>query len=110
MLPSSGGSGTETIARGKDWLHMPITEVSAPAARYEAARREHGPRLIAAVRSGARVLVHCKGGLGRAGTVAALMLVDLGMAPGDAIRAIREARSQNAIETTAQERYINTWA
>ena len=105
-----GGIGTETIARGMDWLHMPITDVSAPDARFEAAWREHGPRLIAGVRSGARVLVHCKGGLGRAGTVAALMLVDLGMAPGDAIRAIREARSQNAIETTAQERYINTWA
>ena len=61
-----GGIVTETGARSMDWLHMPITDVSAPDARLEAAWREHGPRLIAGVRSGACVLVHCKGGLGRA--------------------------------------------
>jgi ADP-ribosyl-[dinitrogen reductase] hydrolase len=59
-------------------------------------------RLVA---DGGRVLVHCRGGLGRAGTVAACLLVELGVAPQDAIRRVRAARP-NAIETAAQERYI----
>jgi ADP-ribosyl-[dinitrogen reductase] hydrolase len=54
------------------------------------------------------VLVHCKGGLGRAGTVAALMLLELGMTPSDAIRMVRQAR-KGAIETPGQEQYVRGW-
>ena len=34
------------------------------------------------LRSGRDVLVHCKGGLGRAGTIAARLMVELGTPPG----------------------------
>ncbi len=50
--------------------------------------------LISAIRGGQLVLVHCKGGLGRAGTVAALMLVELGLEPQAAITAVRKARKR----------------
>jgi hypothetical protein len=45
------------------------------------------------------------GGLGRAGTVAACLLIESGVAPSEAIRKVRTARS-GAIETREQERYI----
>lgn len=47
------------------------------------------------------MLVHCKGGLGRAGMIAARLLVELGMPPDTAIRQVRLAR-RGAIETPAQ--------
>lgn len=97
--------GREAAVRGMEWLHMPITDVSAPDERFEQAWREHGPRLVVDIRSGARVLVHCKGGLGRAGTVAALLLVELRMTPHDAISTVRAAR-KGAIETHEQEDYV----
>jgi ADP-ribosyl-[dinitrogen reductase] hydrolase len=100
----------QTEHRGMEWLHMPITDISTPDQRFEMAWRQHGARLIDRVRTGDRVLVHCKGGLGRAGTVAALMLVELGMVPDDAISAVRLVRSRDAIETPSQERYIHAWA
>lgn len=103
------GIGKLAAERGMDWLHMPITDVSAPDRRFAEAWGEQGTRLIAELRAGARVLVHCKGGLGRAGTVAALMLVELGMTPEDAIHAVRTARS-GAIETQAQENYVHNHA
>ena len=53
------------------------------------------------LRSGGDVLVHCKGGLGRAGMIAARLLVELGMAPEQAIREVRRAR-KGAIETPSQ--------
>ena len=35
------------------------------------------------------VLVHCRGGLGRAGTIAARLLIELGMEPTKAIASVR---------------------
>ncbi len=70
-----------------------------------AAWRKHGPGLISGLSDGSRVLVHCKGGLGRAGTIAALMLVELGMTVDEAIRTVRAARP-GAIETRAQEAFV----
>lgn len=103
------GIDEQTGRRGMEWLHMPITDVSAPDERFAKAWRQHGARLIDRLRTGDRVLVHCKGGLGRAGTVAALMLVELGMAPDDAVRAVRQAR-KGAIETPAQESHVRAHA
>ena len=97
--------GQEATARGMAWLHMPITDVSAPDHRFAAAWASHGNRLLDGVRQGERLLVHCKGGLGRAGTVAALMLNELGLPPALAIQSVRRAR-KGAIETAAQERYV----
>ena len=100
--------GPEVRARGLDWLHLPIQDVSPPDQRFETAFAAHRDRLCDEIRSGARVLVHCKGGLGRAGTVAALLLVDLGTTPSAAIHQVRAAR-KNAIETAAQEAYVRKW-
>ena len=54
-------------------------------------------------RSG-RALVHCKGGLGRAGMVATKMLIDYDSSAKEAIAEVRRARSPNVIETREQER------
>ena len=97
--------GREVLARGLRWLHLPITDVSIPDQRFDAGWRAHGPDLLSSLRSGHRLLVHCKGGLGRAGTVAALMLVQLGLSPDAAIASVRAARP-GAIETPGQERYL----
>lgn len=87
------------------WLHLPIRDISVPTAAFEAAWDEVGAGLRARLRDGFSILVHCKGGLGRAGTIGARLLVELGMSPAEAIAAVREART-GAIETTAQETYV----
>jgi len=102
------GIGEEARLRGIEWLHMPITDVSAPDERFAEAWDRHGAQVIAAIRTGSRVLVHCKGGLGRAGTVAALMLVELGMPPEEAVASVRRARP-GAIETSGQKTFVKDW-
>jgi hypothetical protein len=57
------------------------------------------------LRSGSDVLVHCRGGLGRAGTIAARLLVELGMKPATAIASVRAVRP-GAIETSDQEKFV----
>jgi protein-tyrosine phosphatase len=48
------------------------------------------------------VVVHCRGGLGRSGLVAASVLVALGHPSGEAIRIVRVAR-EGALGTPDQE-------
>lgn len=95
--------------RGMTWHHLPIEDVSIPDGRFEEQWQFVGAELCHRLRKGQRVLVHCRGGLGRAGTVAARLLIELGMEPDDAISALRRARP-NAIQTSEQVAYVRTRA
>jgi ADP-ribosyl-[dinitrogen reductase] hydrolase len=97
----------ETVARrGMRWVHLPIRDVSVPDQRFETQWQTAGLDLRRVLRRGGSVLVHCRGGLGRAGTIAARLLVELGMEPQAAITAVREARRPQAIETLEQEAHV----
>lgn len=100
--------GVEVRKRGMQWYHLPIVDVQPPGPSFEQEWMQIGPALGRMLEEGGRVLVHCRGGLGRAGTVAALLLVATGEAPLVAIRRVRSARP-GAIETPAQEAYVHIW-
>jgi ADP-ribosyl-[dinitrogen reductase] hydrolase len=97
--------GAQVRARGIDWHPLPIPDVQPPGERFATGWQRSGPTLRRLLLGGQRVLVHCRGGLGRAGTVAAQLLVELGVPPQEAIRRVRTARPR-AIETMDQERYV----
>jgi ADP-ribosyl-[dinitrogen reductase] hydrolase len=97
--------GEEVFRRHMSWFHLPITDVSTPDERFERAWGPAGEGLRSILRNGFDVLVHCRGGLGRAGTIAARLLVELGMVPATAIAKVREVRP-GAIETRAQENFV----
>ena len=75
-----------------EWWQWPIRDYGVPDAAFETAWPERSARLRSLLACGGRVLIHCKGGLGRAGTVSVRLLVENGMAPGQAINAMRAAR------------------
>ena len=97
--------GAEVQRRHMQWHHWPIQDYGVPDAAFEAAWPARSAMLRTLLACGARVLVHCKGGLGRAGTISARLLVEGGMAQGDAIRAVRAVRP-GAIETGPQEAWV----
>jgi ADP-ribosyl-[dinitrogen reductase] hydrolase len=99
------GLEAECQRHGIDWLHLPIPDVSTPTDEFEAEWLTVGEGLRSRLRNGFNVLVHCRGGLGRAGTIAARLLVELGADPEDAIQRVREARP-GAIETVEQEQHV----
>lgn len=49
--------------------------------------------LVADLRAGANLLLHCAAGIGRTGTVASCVLVALGLAPDEAARRVHDAGS-----------------
>ncbi|SMB92820.1 cyclin-dependent kinase inhibitor 3 family protein [Deinococcus hopiensis] len=58
---------------------------------------------------GRGVVVHCRGGLGRAGLTAACLLTQAGMPPEQAVERVRTARP-GAIETADQEQFVHDFA
>ena len=58
------------------------------------------------LRTGARVLIHCVGGLGRSGMAAACYLKAKGLDTETAIAEVRRSRSPHAIETPEQEALV----
>jgi ADP-ribosylglycohydrolase len=93
------------LEAGLEWHHLPVKDVSAPAAEFETRWVYAGARVRERLRAGERVLVHCRGGLGRAGSVAARLLVEFGATPAAAITQVRAARPR-AIETREQEQWV----
>lgn len=97
-------NGTE--ARGMRFVHVEIPDQGVPSIA-------DGQRITAAIRAGLdngeAVLVHCVGGLGRSGTLAACVLRELGTSAPEAIAAIRRARGPRAIENRLQERFVEAW-
>ncbi len=93
--------GEEVLRRGMQWLHMPIADFSVPDDEFEANWNIRGRDIRAMLRRGDSILIHCKGGLGRAGMMAARLLVEMGAEPKEAIRTVRRER-RGAIETYAQ--------
>ena len=101
-------SRTEEL--GLAWHGLPITDGAAPDARFLGPWRSRGPQLARELQVGQRIVVHCKGGLGRAGTVACMLLESVGgAASADAAMAMVRAVRPGAIETAVQEAFLRTW-
>ena len=97
--------GEEVSRRKMLWFHLPIVDVSIPDERFEQQWDVAGEELRSILRRGLDVLVHCRGGLGRAGMIAARLLVELGMVPTKAIATVRAVRP-GAIQTSDQEKFV----
>jgi ADP-ribosyl-[dinitrogen reductase] hydrolase len=84
--------GEGVISRGMRWFHLPIVDVSIPDAAFERKWDTAGRDLRTLLRDGRNVLVHCRGGLGRAGMIGTRLPVELGMQPETAIQEVRSRR------------------
>jgi ADP-ribosylglycohydrolase/protein-tyrosine phosphatase len=96
----------EEVARHKiDWLHLPIRDLGIPDARFERRWVYFGHLLRSRLNAGGRVLLHCRGGRGRTGLIAAQLLMEFGATHAEALKRVRAVRL-GAVETPAQEGYL----
>ncbi|MGE0314155.1 MAG: cyclin-dependent kinase inhibitor 3 family protein [Lautropia sp.] len=87
-------------------LRFAIADFGVPDAQALAAWRDVQAQVLARLQSGESVLVHCAAGLGRTGTMVAVLLKALGDAPDVAIDRVRRTRP-GTIETEAQARFVH---
>ena len=100
--------GKAVAEAGMEWRHWPVVDGSPLLLRknnkinqWNEQIREFGARMD----KGEKIFIHCRGGLGRTGTLAARILVEKGVTAPEAMNMIRLARP-GAIETREQEKYL----
>jgi protein-tyrosine phosphatase len=93
-------------ALGLHTRHLPITDGRMPDAATAA---RTAADLAGLVRAGASIVVHCRGGLGRSGTLAALTLVELGLPADEALERVRRARGPWAVDPGEQETFVRMY-
>jgi protein-tyrosine phosphatase len=99
--------GATLAAQGLRWLHLPIRNRALPGPEFEEQWSRAGKELRAILEEGGRILLHCREGVGRTGIIAARLLIEMGVATAEAVRAVRKARL-GALETLLHEGYCNS--
>ncbi len=89
-------------------IHFPMRDAEPPTDLL--ATRALCQELLRWLGEGKEVLIHCIGGWGRSGTIAASLLIHEGHTAQDAISQVRRARSPRCVESTAQERFVEKYA
>jgi Cyclin-dependent kinase inhibitor 3 (CDKN3) len=100
LLDGASRAGLESI-----WF--PIRDGSPPSDLGETERL--GERILEHLAAGRTVVIHCHGGIGRSGTVAACCLVAAGQDSRRAIELVREARP-GAATAPGQEDFVQEFA
>ena len=87
------------------WHHLPIYDFDAPDAHFMKKWETTKVLLKNELVEGKNIILHCRGGKGRAGTAAAILLIEFGEEKMNAINIVRNKR-KGAIESKNQEDFI----
>lgn len=88
------------------WEMVPIPDYHPPSRSHDRVLAQLFDTVDLRLRLGEKVGFHCYGGLGRTGTVVARYLIHKGLMPEEAILYIRKNYDSQAIESVAQEKYL----
>jgi protein-tyrosine phosphatase len=98
------GESVEAAKQGMKFISFPIPDRGIPGSSTAAI--EMLEEVLTELQRGKNVLVHCRQGIGRAGMVAASLLVLDGAEPRVAIEEVSRARGVPVPETADQEQWI----
>ncbi|SEH58333.1 Dual specificity phosphatase, catalytic domain [Rheinheimera pacifica] len=77
---------------GLQWFQLPVEDDCAPQQPFEQAFAAHKAAILALLQNGNTVAIHCKGGSGRTGLMAAILMTQLGYSKADATAQVQSLR------------------
>lgn len=92
---------------GMTYREMPIRDMSTPNLAVAGSTVDD---IVADLRAGRHVVVHCWAGIGRSSTIAAAVLIRLGASAADACETVSGARGMRVPETQEQRAWLDEWA
>lgn len=78
--------------RDFEWFHLPVADEQVPLADFDDAWGESVARISELLSAGKSVAIHCKGGSGRTGLIAARILIDRKVPRETAIASVQALR------------------
>jgi protein-tyrosine phosphatase len=90
---------------GMDWYHLPVEDGCAPEMPFTEAFAAHKSALLNLIKSGATMVIHCHGGSGRTGLMAAILMLELGYASAQVKAQIQQIRPK-ALTSPVQVNYL----
>ncbi|WP_375055398.1 tyrosine-protein phosphatase [Zobellella sp. DQSA1] len=92
-------------ALGLAWFHLPVEDDAAPEGAFEQAWSEARDEVLALLAQGRDIAIHCKGGSGRTGLMAAIILLALEVPLSEAVQRVQALRPK-ALCLPAHRSYI----
>lgn len=86
--------GEEIIRQGMVWYQLPIEDDCAPDKKFMKAFTSIKPALLRHINRGDAIAIHCRGGSGRTGLMAAILLLECGFKWADVQAQIQSLRPQ----------------
>lgn len=77
---------------GLQWYQLPVADDAAPAADFQAAWQQHSGDILQRLNAGETLAIHCKGGSGRTGLIAAQIVLTAGGELQETIEAVQTIR------------------
>lgn len=94
--------------KGLRFISFPIPDFDIPTSFQEV--NQLVDQLQDALLAGRKVVIHCRGGIGRSGMVAACLLIKQGISVSDSLAALRTARRCAVPATRAQADWIEKYS
>lgn len=84
--------------RGIQWFHLPIEDDQAPGELFQLAWESNREQIKQSFMQGDTIAIHCKGGSGRTGLIAAQLLIECGVGLQDALNTVQALRPRAIVK------------
>ncbi|WP_312450155.1 cyclin-dependent kinase inhibitor 3 family protein [Stutzerimonas nitrititolerans] len=88
------------------WYHLPVADEQVPLEDFARQWKEARQPILSQLKAGDSLAIHCKGGSGRTGLIAARILIEAGLGRDTAIAQVQALRPK-AIQHPAHLNWIN---